>query len=119
MKVIASASTDAKVEYMRSLGAHIPFDHKTESIPSVLAKTGPLDTYWDNVGAKHSSTRSTTQRSIPGLWYTASLLEIIQGYTLTFIIHMQICGSISGYNIPREQRHGIKVRGIEPLKLSR
>ena len=52
MKVIASASTNAKVEYMRSLGADVPFNYKTESIPEVLAKNGPLNVYWDNVGGE-------------------------------------------------------------------
>ena len=52
MKVIASASTDAKVDYMRSLGADIPFNYKTVTIPSVLEKHGPLNVYWDNVGGE-------------------------------------------------------------------
>ena len=52
MKVIASASTDAKVEYMRSLGADVPFNYKTQSVPEVFAKNGPLDVYWDNVGGE-------------------------------------------------------------------
>lgn len=40
MKVITSASTDAKVGCVRSLGADIPFNYKTESIPLVFAKIG-------------------------------------------------------------------------------
>ena len=50
MNVIASAGTSEKVEYMRSLGADVPFNYKTESITSVLAQHGPIDVYWDNVG---------------------------------------------------------------------
>ncbi|KAG8733472.1 hypothetical protein FRC10_012326 [Ceratobasidium sp. 414] len=50
LKVIASASTDAKVEFMRSIGVDVPFNYKKESMKEILAKEGPIDVYWDNVG---------------------------------------------------------------------
>ncbi|KAF9003873.1 hypothetical protein BDQ17DRAFT_1424846 [Cyathus striatus] len=52
MKVIASAGSDVKVAYMKSLGADAPFNYKKESYESVLAKHGPINAFWDNVGAE-------------------------------------------------------------------
>ena len=46
MKVIASAGSDAKVEYMRSLGADFPFNYKTTSYSYALAKHGPIHAFW-------------------------------------------------------------------------
>ncbi|KAI0040439.1 NAD(P)-binding protein [Auriscalpium vulgare] len=52
LKVIASASTDEKVAFIRSLGADVVFNYKTESTEEVLEREGPLDIYWDNVGGE-------------------------------------------------------------------
>ncbi|KAF8984304.1 hypothetical protein BDQ17DRAFT_1260891 [Cyathus striatus] len=52
MKVIASAGSDVKVEYVKSLGADVAFNYKKESYESVLAKHGPINAFWDNVGAE-------------------------------------------------------------------
>ncbi|KAG6855885.1 hypothetical protein H0H87_009708 [Tephrocybe sp. NHM501043] len=52
LKVIASAGSDAKVEYMRSLGADVPFNYKKQSYNSVLAEHGPIHVFWDNVGGE-------------------------------------------------------------------
>ncbi|KAG6864893.1 hypothetical protein C0991_006508 [Blastosporella zonata] len=49
LKVIASAGSDAKVEYMRSLGADVPFNYKTQNYDAVLAQHGPVH---DNVGGE-------------------------------------------------------------------
>jgi hypothetical protein len=87
LKVIASASTDAKVEYMRSLGADVPFNYKTSSYASVLSKHGPLDVYWDNVGGE-------------GL--DAALQ--FAGLHARFVL----CGAASEYNIPVDKWHGVK-----------
>lgn len=52
MIVIASASSAAKLEYMKSLGADEVFNYKEQSYSSALAKFGPIDLYWDNVGGE-------------------------------------------------------------------
>ncbi|KAJ3554962.1 hypothetical protein NM688_g2830 [Phlebia brevispora] len=52
MKVIACAGSDDKVEYMRSLGADVPFNYKTQSTADILEREGPIDIYWDNVGGE-------------------------------------------------------------------
>lgn len=49
MKVIASAGSDDKVEYMKRLGADIAFNYKSIPVAEVL-RENPLDLYWDNVG---------------------------------------------------------------------
>ncbi|KAJ7599454.1 NAD(P)-binding protein [Mycena floridula] len=52
IKVIASAGSDEKVEFMKSLGADVAFNYKTTDTATVLAKEGPLDIYWDHVGGE-------------------------------------------------------------------
>ncbi|TFK41535.1 hypothetical protein BDQ12DRAFT_678153 [Crucibulum laeve] len=52
LKVIASAGSDTKVEYMRGLGTDFPFNYKKESYGSFLAKHGPINSFWDNVGGE-------------------------------------------------------------------
>ncbi|CAE6415781.1 unnamed protein product [Rhizoctonia solani] len=56
--------SDEKVEYMKnigvdvpfnyqkekSIGIDVPFNYKNEKASDVLAREGPLDDYWDNVG---------------------------------------------------------------------
>ncbi|KIY65408.1 alcohol dehydrogenase [Cylindrobasidium torrendii FP15055 ss-10] len=51
LKVIGSAGSDEKVAYMKEIGADVAFNYKTTSTDEVLDKEGPLDIYWDNVGA--------------------------------------------------------------------
>ncbi|PBK87212.1 NAD(P)-binding protein [Armillaria gallica] len=50
LKVIASAGSDEKVEFMKQLGADVAFNYKKDDTVSVLKKVGPIDIYWDNVG---------------------------------------------------------------------
>ncbi|KAJ6502805.1 hypothetical protein C8R47DRAFT_1039299 [Mycena vitilis] len=50
LKVIASAGSEEKVAFMKSIGADVAFDYKTTDTRTVLAKEGPIDIFWDNVG---------------------------------------------------------------------
>ncbi|KAK2459380.1 hypothetical protein APHAL10511_008599 [Amanita phalloides] len=50
LKVIASASTDDKVQFLKEIGVDIAFNYKTTDMREVLKKEGPIDIYWDNVG---------------------------------------------------------------------
>ncbi|KAI0750190.1 NAD(P)-binding protein [Daedaleopsis nitida] len=77
LKVIASAGSDAKVDYIRSLGADIAFNYKTTSTKEVLKREGPINIYWDNVGGESLE---------------AALEYAAQG------AHFLICGMISTYN---------------------
>ncbi|KAH8926695.1 alcohol dehydrogenase [Atractiella rhizophila] len=48
LKVIASAGTPDKLDYLKSLGADVVFNYKTEDVNEILAREGPLDIYFDN-----------------------------------------------------------------------
>ncbi|KAH8818829.1 alcohol dehydrogenase [Flagelloscypha sp. PMI_526] len=50
LKVIASAGSDDKVQFMKDCGADVAFNYKTTSTDEVLSKEGPLNIYWDHVG---------------------------------------------------------------------
>ncbi|KIY73362.1 NAD-P-binding protein [Cylindrobasidium torrendii FP15055 ss-10] len=50
LKVIGSAGSDEKVEYMKSLGFDVAFNYKKTDTLEVLKKEGPIDIYWENVG---------------------------------------------------------------------
>ncbi|KAJ7673815.1 hypothetical protein DFH06DRAFT_1035955 [Mycena polygramma] len=50
LKVIASAGSEEKVKFMKEIGADVAFNYKTTDTREVLAREGPIDIYWDNVG---------------------------------------------------------------------
>lgn len=52
LKVIASAGSEEKVQFMKEIGADVAFNYKTTSTKGVLEKEGPIDVYWDNVGGE-------------------------------------------------------------------
>ncbi|KAI0725917.1 NAD-P-binding protein [Fomitopsis betulina] len=52
LKVIASAGSDAKLAFVRSLGADVVFNYKTEDTRAVLEREGGIDIFWDNVGGE-------------------------------------------------------------------
>ncbi|KAK7051863.1 NAD(P)-binding protein [Favolaschia claudopus] len=52
MKVIASAGSEAKVEFMRSLGADVAFNYKTTDTRAILEKEGPINVFWDHIGGE-------------------------------------------------------------------
>jgi len=52
LKVIASAGTIEKCDFLRSLGVDVVFNYKIESTAAVLKREGPIDIYWDNVGGE-------------------------------------------------------------------
>lgn len=43
LKVIASAGSDEKVEWIKSIGADVVFNYKTQSTKEILEKEGPID----------------------------------------------------------------------------
>ncbi|KAJ7172186.1 hypothetical protein C8R46DRAFT_894918 [Mycena filopes] len=87
MKVIASAGTDEKVEYMKRLGADVAFNYRTSAVSEVLRQNEPVDVYWDNVGGN-------------------TLEDAIEH--LTVFGRIIVCGASSEYTIPFEDRYGIK-----------
>ena len=45
MKVIASAGSDDKVQFLKELGADVAFNYKTTQTSEILEKEGPIDVY--------------------------------------------------------------------------
>ena len=45
LKVIASAGSEEKVAFMKSIGADVAFNYKTENTFEVLEREGPIDVY--------------------------------------------------------------------------
>ncbi|TFK22718.1 alcohol dehydrogenase [Coprinopsis marcescibilis] len=77
MKVIGSAGSADKVEFMKSIGADVAFNYKTENTLAVLNKEGPIDVFWDNVGGE------TLDAALAAANVHARFIE---------------CGMIAGYN---------------------
>ncbi|KAJ7460197.1 hypothetical protein FB451DRAFT_1141301 [Mycena latifolia] len=77
MKVIASAGSEEKVQFMKNLGADVAFNYKTTDTRAVLEKEGPVDVFWDNVGGEVLDA---------ALEFAASHGRFLE------------CGMISGYN---------------------
>jgi len=44
-RVIASAGSEEKVNFMKEIGADVTFNHKTTDAREVLQKEGPIDMY--------------------------------------------------------------------------
>ncbi|GJJ15203.1 hypothetical protein Clacol_009479 [Clathrus columnatus] len=86
LKVIASAGSDEKVNYAKSLGADVAFNYKTKSIGEVLDRLGHgIDIYWDNVGGE----------------VLEAALDALNPFG-----RIIMCGAISGYNT--KTQYGIK-----------
>ncbi|KAJ6529356.1 hypothetical protein B0H19DRAFT_968315 [Mycena capillaripes] len=81
LKVIASAGSEEKVAFMKSIGADVAFNYKITDTREVLRKEGPINIFWDNVGG------DTVDAAIEFAASNARFLE---------------CGTISGYNIGQQ-----------------
>ncbi|KAF8904154.1 hypothetical protein CPB85DRAFT_1538295 [Mucidula mucida] len=84
LKVIGSAGSDAKVQFMKEIGADVAFNYKTTDTLEVLKKEGPLDVYWDNVGG------STLDAAIESMKDFGRII---------------VCGMISSYNDAKGQTY--------------
>jgi len=84
LKVIASAGSESKVEFIKQCGADVAFNYKTTSTRDVLQKEGPISIYWDNVGGE------TLEAALDNAKTGARFIE---------------CGMISVYN---ERGQGIR-----------
>ena len=88
LKVIGSAGSDEKVQYVKSLGADHAFNYHTSNVSEELRKHGPIDIYFDNVGGK------TLESAIENAAQKARFV---------------ICGAISTYNQSLDEAYGVKV----------
>ncbi|KAJ6455894.1 hypothetical protein C8R47DRAFT_1250596 [Mycena vitilis] len=97
LKVIASAGSDDKVEFMRSLGADIAFNYKTTDTREVLAREGPIDVYWDNVGG--------------------SFLDAALEYAAVYGRFLE-CGMMTGYNGEQQRIKNLNQTYTKSLTIS-
>ncbi|KAG9047920.1 hypothetical protein FS837_001176 [Tulasnella sp. UAMH 9824] len=87
LRVIASAGSDSKVEFLKEIGVEVAFNYKKQDIGTVLKENGGVDIYWDNVGGK--------------------ALETVMG-CMNKYGRIVICGFASEWNVPPTERHGNK-----------
>lgn len=97
-RVIGSAGSDDKVEFVRSLGFDAVFNYKTTDTRTALREAAPegIDIYYDNVGGE------TLDIS----------LELMRPFG-----RVVLCGSISQYNsASKEERYGVKNLSLATVK---
>ncbi|KAJ7477177.1 hypothetical protein B0H11DRAFT_1864861 [Mycena galericulata] len=87
MKVIASAGSNDKVEYMKKLGADVAFNYKVTPVSDALRENGPIDLYWDNVGG------SQLEAAIDALTVHGRIIA---------------CGAAEEYNVAYADRHPVR-----------
>ena len=87
LRIIASAGSDTKVDWLRTLGTDVAFNYRSTSVATALAEHGPLDFYFDNVGG-----------------------EILDLMLTRMARHGRIaaCGAISNYNSSGDAITGLK-----------
>ncbi|KAE9395351.1 NAD(P)-binding protein [Gymnopus androsaceus JB14] len=90
LKVIASAGSNEKVQFLKDVGADVAFNYKTESTADILKKEGPLHVYWDNVGG------TTLDLAIENAAIHARFIE---------------CGAISQYN----SKDGVNMKNLDQI----
>ncbi|KAJ7820955.1 hypothetical protein B0H13DRAFT_1660687 [Mycena leptocephala] len=83
LKVIASAGSEEKVQFMKSMGAGVVFNYKTTATREVLAKEGPIDIYWDNVGGDilDAELSWSSQRRTGDSWFVSVLIRVFKAFT--------------------------------------
>ncbi|KAK4702989.1 hypothetical protein P7C70_g3232, partial [Phenoliferia sp. Uapishka_3] len=86
LKVIGSAGSDDKVEFLKTIGVDIAFNYKKESTLKVLQENNP-DIYFDNVGGE-------------------TLDNVLE--TMTTFGRIIACGAVSQYNLKPEERYALK-----------
>ncbi|KAJ7824035.1 alcohol dehydrogenase [Mycena leptocephala] len=96
LKVIASAGSDEKVQFMREIGADVAFNYRARIRGKSWLARGPL-TYWDNVGGKMLDA---------ALEHAALHGRILE------------CGTISGYNTGYEPVMNIHLTWAKSLTIS-
>lgn len=77
LKVIGSAGSAEKVQWMKEIGADEVLNYKEQSTLEVMKKAGGIDIFWDNVGGE------TLEAALEAAKNNSRFIE---------------CGMISGYN---------------------
>ncbi|KAJ7471669.1 alcohol dehydrogenase [Mycena galericulata] len=97
LKVIASAGSEQKVKFLKEIGADVAFNYKTTDTREVLAREGPIDVYWDNVGGE------ILDAALEHAAINGRILE---------------CGTISGYNTGYQGVKNIHLTWAKSLTIS-
>ncbi|KAJ6587620.1 hypothetical protein DFH09DRAFT_1427840, partial [Mycena vulgaris] len=97
LRVIASAGSDEKVAFIKEVGADVAFNYKTTNISEVLAREGPINVYWDNVGGEALDA---------ALKHAALYARFV------------MCGTISGYNSDAQGIKNIEQIFVRSLSLN-
>jgi len=89
MRVVGSAGSAEKLEYLKSIGYDAVFNYKETSVADGLKTCAPngIDVYFDNVGGV------TLEAAIDAMNRKGLIIK---------------CGSISDYNNPHSAEHGIR-----------
>ncbi|KAH7885191.1 alcohol dehydrogenase [Phlebopus sp. FC_14] len=95
LKVIASAGSDDKVQFMKDIGADVAFNYKTTNTLEVLQKEGPIDIYWDNVGGQTFET--ALEAAAPRARFIVSIYPVTLIQNSALLVYQE-CGMISGYS---------------------
>ncbi|GAA5943894.1 MDR family NADP-dependent oxidoreductase [Sporobolomyces koalae] len=83
LKVIGSAGSDEKVDFLRSIGVDVAFNYKKEDTQKVLEQH-PFDVYFENVGGE--------------------TLDIVLA-TINQKGRIIACGGVSQYNLPKDKQY--------------
>eukprot|EP01119_Soliformovum_irregulare_P003721 TRINITY_DN1473_c0_g1_i1.p1 TRINITY_DN1473_c0_g1~~TRINITY_DN1473_c0_g1_i1.p1 ORF type:complete len:354 (-),score=112.66 TRINITY_DN1473_c0_g1_i1:11-1072(-) len=87
--VVGAAGDDEKVKFLTEIGFDAAFNYKKGNITDLLNEHCPkgIDVYWENVGGE--------------------ILEAVLAKANTFA-RIIACGMISQYNLPADQKYGVK-----------
>ena len=108
LTVIGSVGSEEKLEFItKELGFDAGFNYKVEKASEALAKLAPrgLDIYYDNVGGEQFEAALDAMKDFGRIGNMSESLLPLRVYELNTTVG---CGMISQYNIPKEQRYGIK-----------
>ena len=96
-RVIGSAGSAAKVEYLTRLGYDAAFNYHDGAVRDLLKQAAPdgIDVYFDNVGGEHLD---------------AALAR------LRLFGRVALCGAIAGYNQPEPTRGPVNLTGLAIAK---
>ncbi|TFY56027.1 hypothetical protein EVJ58_g7883 [Rhodofomes roseus] len=120
LKVIASAGSDEKVAFVKSLGADVAFNYKTNDTKAMLEREGGIDIYWDNVGgptldaALGAAHRHA--RFIVGFFHL--LFSCGSSLAHPDLAILQECGMISAYNSEPYTLKNVQLIVTREFKLS-
>ncbi|GAA6058576.1 hypothetical protein JCM10212_007015 [Sporobolomyces blumeae] len=85
LKVLGSAGSDEKVEFLKSIGYDVAWNYKTQDTEKILSEN-PFDVYFENVGGE----------TLDAVLATINPRGVIIA-----------CGSVSQYNVPKEKQYRI------------